>query len=54
MTTAPTIKTLKQILFDGHTHRLQTVDHGQVVEYTGDQPIETAKNGIRRIGSHSK
>lgn len=31
-----------------------TVDHGQVVEYTGNQPIQTAKNGIERVGTHSK
>ena len=33
---------------------LQTVDHGQVVEYQGDSPVETAKNGVRRVGSHSR
>lgn len=31
-----------------------TVDHGQVVEYTGNQPVETAKNGILRVGTHAK
>lgn len=30
-----------------------TVDHGQVVAYQGDRPVETAKNGVRRVGSHS-
>ena len=44
----------EQIRLDEHPHRLQTVDHGQVVEYTGDRPVETATNGVRRIGSHSK
>ena len=44
----------EQIRLDKSTHQLQTVDHGQVVEYTCDQPVGTAKNGIRRIGSHSK
>ncbi len=33
---------------------LQTVDHGQVVEYQGASPVETAKNGVRRVGSHSR
>ncbi len=33
---------------------LQTVDHGQVVAYQGDRPVETAKNGVRRVGSHSR
>lgn len=33
---------------------LATVDHGQVVEYAGERPVETAKNGVRRVGTHSK
>lgn len=33
---------------------VRTIDHGQIVEYTGDRPIETAKAGLTRIGSHSK
>lgn len=36
------------------THEVATIDHGQVVAYTGDQPVETAKNGIRRVGTHAK
>jgi hypothetical protein len=35
-------------------YELATVDHGQVVTYAGDRPVETAKNGIRRVGTHSK
>ena len=35
-------------------YRLQTVDHGQVVEYAGNRPVATARNGICRVGSHSK
>lgn len=31
-----------------------TVDYGQVVGYAGDRPIETAKNGILRVGTHAK
>lgn len=34
--------------------RCETIDHGQVVGYTGDRPVETAKNGITRVGPHSK
>jgi hypothetical protein len=30
------------------------VDHGQVVKYLGDRPVETAKNGLTRVGSHSR
>lgn len=30
------------------------VDHGQVVEYTEDDPVQTAKNGVLRVGSHGR
>jgi len=33
---------------------LETVDHGQTVRYTGDSPVQTAQNGIRRMGTHQK
>lgn len=33
---------------------LDTVDNGQVVGYGGDAPLDTAKNGITRVGTHSK
>lgn len=35
-------------------HEVVAVDHGQVVGYAGDRPVETAKNGIRRVGTHAK
>jgi hypothetical protein len=35
-------------------YELTTVDHGQVVTYTGDRPVETARNGITRVGPHSR
>ena len=35
-------------------YRLQIIDHGQVVKYEDDHPVETAKNAIRRVGSHSR
>jgi len=42
-------------LVDGdETYVVRTVDHGQVVRYTGDDPVETAKNGILRVGTHSR
>lgn len=44
----------EQILEQREVYMLQTIDHGQVVTYEGDRPIETAKRGIRRVGSHSK
>ena len=44
----------EMIVFRSDVVRLKTIDHGQIVRYGGDQPVETAQNGIRRIGSHSK
>jgi hypothetical protein len=44
----------EKILSQREVFRLKTVDHGQVVEYVGDRPIETARNGLTRIGSHSR
>ncbi|WP_435062842.1 hypothetical protein [Halobaculum sp. EA56] len=38
----------------GTEYTLNTADHGQVFEYTGSDPIGTAKNGITRAGPHSK
>ncbi|TKX69179.1 hypothetical protein EXE40_11080 [Halorubrum sp. GN11GM_10-3_MGM] len=44
----------EKILEQREVFRLETVDHGQVVEYLGDRPVETAKNGLQRVGSHSR
>lgn len=44
----------EKVLEQQEVYRLQTVDHGQVVAYEGDRPVETAKSGILRVGSHSK
>jgi hypothetical protein len=33
---------------------LATVDHGHVVPYTGTDPVGTARNGITRVGTHSR
>lgn len=44
----------EKILEQGDVYQLQTVDHGQVVMYEGNRPIETAKSGILRVGSHAK
>jgi len=35
-------------------YEIHTIDHGQVFGYGGDRPVETARNGIERIGTHSK
>ena len=44
----------EKVLEQREVYRLQTIDHGQVVKYEGDRPVETAKNAIRRVGSHSR
>jgi len=44
----------EKILEQREVYRIQTVDHGQVVTYLGDRPVETAKNGLRRVGTHSR
>ncbi|ELZ21062.1 hypothetical protein C475_18928 [Halosimplex carlsbadense 2-9-1] len=38
----------------GESFELTTVDHGQVVPYTGSDPVMTAQQGVLRVGSHSK
>jgi hypothetical protein len=35
-------------------YELETVDHGVVVGYDGDRPVETAISGLTRVGNHSK
>jgi hypothetical protein len=44
----------EKMLEQREVFRLETVDHGQVVKYLGDRPVETAKNGLMRGGSHSR
>ncbi len=42
-------------LVDGaESHALVTIDHGQVVGYAGSDPVGTAKNGVLRVGTHSR
>ncbi|MFC6975865.1 hypothetical protein ACFQL1_16135 [Halomicroarcula sp. GCM10025709] len=38
----------------GDAYALETVDHGQVVSFAGADPVRTAKNGIKRVGTHAK
>lgn len=40
------------VVEDREAFDLETVDHGQVVSYEGDRPVETACDGIIRVGSH--
>jgi hypothetical protein len=44
----------ERLVAGDRTHELATVDHGQLVEYAGDRPVETAINGILRVGTHAK
>jgi hypothetical protein len=42
-------------LVDGsESYSVRAVDHGQVVAYAGDDPVATARNGILRVGTHSR
>lgn len=53
--TCAELRCREEVLFDQREPvRLQTVDHGQVVTYCGDRPVETAINGLRRVGAHSQ
>jgi hypothetical protein len=45
---------LEKIVEGGEVYELETIDHGVVVGYEGDRPVETAKIGIARVGNHSK
>lgn len=44
----------EQLVSDATIYTVETIDHGQVVRYTGDSPVETGQNGVCRIGTHSK
>ena len=44
----------EQLIDDGEVYELATVDHGQLVGYDGSDPIGTAKNGVSRVGTHSR
>jgi hypothetical protein len=43
-----------QLVKGDDVYTLETVDHGQVVDYTGDEPVQTARNGIVGVGTHAK
>lgn len=45
---------IEKIVEGGDVYSLETVDHGMVIGYEGDRPVETAKAGITRVGSHSR
>jgi hypothetical protein len=35
-------------------YEVATVDHGQLVGYAGNDPVETATNGVLRLGTHAR
>lgn len=43
----------ERIVEQREMYTIQTVDHGQTVMYGSDHSVETAKNDIPRVGSHS-
>ena len=45
---------LEKVIEGGDVYELETVDHGVVVGYDGDRPVETAMSGLTRVGNHSK
>jgi len=36
------------------TYTVTVVDHGQLVPYSGPNPVRTAVNGVSRVGTHSR
>jgi len=47
-------QSLEKIIEQCEPYRVKTSDHVQVVGYDGNRPVETAINGITRVGTHSK
>jgi len=44
----------ERLVDDGDVYDLATIDHGQIVGYDGSDPVKTAKNGVSRVGTHSR
>jgi len=44
----------ERLVTGGDMHTLECVDHGQVVGYAGSDPVTTARNGVMRVGTHSR
>nr|WP_321163655.1 hypothetical protein [Halorubrum californiense] len=43
-----------RLVADGDVFVVETIDHGQVVPYTGNNPVQTAFNGVLRVGTHKR
>ena len=44
----------ERIASDGDLYEVACIDHGQVVGYAGSDAGRTAKNGVLRVGTHSR
>ncbi len=44
----------ERIASDGDLYEVACIDHGQVVGYAGSESVTTAKNGVLRVGTHSR
>lgn len=44
----------EQLVQQQEQYRVKVCDHGQVTRYEGREPVETARNGISRVGLHNK
>jgi hypothetical protein len=44
----------ERLVDDGDVYDLATIDHGQIVGYDGSEPVQTAKNAVHRVGTHSR
>jgi hypothetical protein len=44
----------ERLVGDDDVYEVATIDHGQRVGYAGDRPVETARNGVLRVGTHSR
>jgi len=42
------------IVHQNQRYALEVCDHGQVTRYEGGSPVQTAKNGVARVGRHKK
>ncbi|MDG5777765.1 hypothetical protein VB773_19470 [Haloarculaceae archaeon H-GB2-1] len=45
---------MERIHEGGDVCEVKTVDHGVVIGYDGDRPVERATSGLNRVGNHSK
>jgi len=44
----------EQLVVGEEIYHVEGIDHGQRVRFAGDDPVSTAKNGVLRVGTHSK